>query len=645
MQIKNKIIWNQKGSLIGSVMALSIIGISTVGLLHYMTGFKSNVVEQVEQRDNEVLISRQAINRLKALLIEKTLKEDGSTAPQNTYGICSLLESPEEKVGTEAIFLNFKYVNTRSANWSKSRWQAIFAAPDWQFADADLCRRIDSDFTESVFNRCLEYKGDSSGAWQTFVIAKIRPEYFPSGKVIDIANKSIDPKNVMFILTAKTGSFYVKTPSSEESQDDSSQSDDSESEEEGVQQDIVYFHQTSDIIWANSTGECHVQTKKGEWTTAYFSGSGTGSNSSNKVINDSRLRGIDSCEALEISDINKDIVQVGQLNNSDLSSVARLNAKLSCTTNTFRCKKPGGGVPGFSDDDINPFQFTFSVRNVHSYPVTLTAVNITLKKKNAGEIDGTANRRLDDVPMSLYSNVDDNKSIMVANVDHANNTYELSGEKEFAVRTNMDSHCQSICQNNEAVYPVIDVDTDKDTTGSCFKRDFSEDDSSRVQCTVCYMKSCHRTGLGTFGPLRENNYLIKNADANEKQQILQGLPDEALDSQLPECHITQSYTGSDLPTNALKQVSSGGSCLAVGVSSMDDFKNLHSSQRQYHRVNCNTKQPVLCFINGYYVPAVKVPDDPNQPLNLIETDFCRCTRGMFSDGAGNRRHAELNCYA
>lgn len=638
MKIKNRIISNQKGSLIGSMMALSIMGLSTVGLLHYMTGFKSNVVEQVQQRDNEVLISRQAINRLKSLLIEKTLKEDGSTAPQNTYGICSLLESPEISVGTEAIYLNFKYVNTKSVNWSKSRWEAVFAAPDWQLADADLCRRIDSDFTESVFSRCLEYKGDNSGAWQTFVIAKMRPEYFPSGKEINIANKPIDPKLVMFILTAKTGSFYVKTPASEESQ--GSQQDNSQSgnqKSESVQQGIVYFHQTSDMLWANSAGECHVQTTGGEWTTVYFSGSGTGSNSNNKVINDSRLRDINSCEALEIIDINKDLVQVGQLNNSDLSSVAPLNAKLSCTTNTFRCKKPGGGVPDFSDEDINPFQFTFSIRNLHPYPITITAMNITLKKKNAGEMDGTSNRRLDGISMNLYNNVDDTNSIMAANVDHVDNTYEISGEKEFAVRTNMDSYCQSICQSNNLVYPVIDADTASDTAGTCFKKDFSDDDSNRVQCTVCYMKSCQRTGLGTFGPLHKNAFPpTQLADLNLQQQVLQGLPDEALDSQLPECHITQSYTGSDLPTNALKQVNSGGgtdSCLAVSASNVDDFTSLHSAQRQYHRVNCSTKQPVLCFINGHYVPAVEVNlNNAKQPLTIVETNFAGAQEACFKMG-------------
>ena len=609
------------------------MGLSTVGLLHYTTGFRTNVVEQVQQRDNEVLISRQAVSRLKSLLVEKTTKEDGSIAPQNTYGICSLLERPGIVVGTEAIFLNFKYVNTKGVNWNKSRWQAIFTAPDWEFADIASCQRIDNSFTESIFTRCLEYKGDSSGAWQTFVIAKIRPEYFPGGKAIDIVDKVIDPKRVMFILTAKTGSFYVGTPSAENSQEGSQESQESEK----VQQDIVYFHQTSDMLWANSVGECHIRTTAGEWTTVHFSGSGTGSNSHNRVINDSEFHDTHNCKALDILDINRDVVQMGQLNNSDLSSIASLNARMSCTTKTFRCKKPGGGDPDFIDEDIDPLQFTFAVRNQHPYPITLTAINITLKKKNSGEVDGTVNRRLDGVSMNLYNDTDSAKPIMVANIDDENNIYEINGEKEFAVKANMDSYCRSICQNSDFVYPVIDVDTDYDIDGSCFRKDFSNDESNRVQCTVCYMKSCQRSGLGTFGPLRKNTFpsvQLKELTTQQQQQVLQGLPDEALDSQLPECHITQSSKGSDLPTKALEKASngSGGGCLAVSVSNVNDFKHFHAPNRQYHQVNCNEKQPVLCFINGYYVPAIEIHSGSNQPINIVETTFADAQQACFKMG-------------
>ncbi len=613
------------------------MGLSTVGLLHYTTGFRSNVVEQVQQRDNEVLISRQAINRLKALLVEKTTKEDGGIALQNTYGICSLLESPGISVGAEAIFLNFKYVNTKGINWNKSRWQVIFAAPDWEFADAASCQRIDDSFTASVFARCLEYKGDSSGAWQTFVIAKIRPEYFPGGKIIDIKDKSIDPKSVMFILTAKTGSFYVGTPSAENSQEES----------EEVQQDIVYFHQTSDMLWANSVGECHVQTRDDkEWTTVHFSGSGTGSNSNNRVINDSAFHDTHNCEALEIPDdsINDGVVQAGQLagqsNTFNLSSIIGLNVKLSCTAKTFRCKK-SGGIPAFENKDIDPFRFTFKVRNRHPYPITLTAINITLKKKNSGEVDGTANRRLDGVSMNLYDSADSVTPIMAANIDDEENKYEINGEKEFAVEADgvqMDNHCRSICQKNSDFYPVIDVDTDYDTDGSCFRKDFSDDESNKVHCTVCYMKSCQRSGLGTFGPLQPRAFdkersSVQLTGVDIKQQQFQGLPDEALDSQLPECHITQSYKGSDLPTKALETVSNGSDdCLAVSVSSVNDFKDLHS--RPYHRSSCKTTKPVLCFINGHYVPAVEiVGSDPDQLKMIIKkTTFANAQQACFEMG-------------
>ena len=629
MNLNRRIIntWSQRGSIVGSLLAFSIMGVSTVGLLHYMTGFKSTVVEQVEQRDNEILISRHVISRLKSLLVEKIIKANGSQATQNTYGICSLLEPPVDDVGAEAIYLNFKYVKSKSENWDKPRWSAIFAEPDWKLADASQCQRIDSKFRESIFSRCLEYTAEMQDAWRTFAIAQIHPELFPAGKAISLVDKALDPKLVMFILSAKVASFYLKTDSKKPS--NSKPKD---------PQDVAYLHQTADMLWANSVGECHVQAQNGEWTSVQFSGVGMGSNFEKRVINDSRFSNSKHCNALEITDINPDTVQVGQLSNIAVSSIVPLNAKLSCTTNTFRCKplEKTKKVPNFKAQDIDPLQFTFIVRNKHSKPLRLTSMNITFKKKNGPEIDGTDNRRLDDVSMPLYDNIDALYPIMLANTDpDEKNTYTITGDKEFTVNADVVSHCRSICTNNESYYPVIDADTAGDTDGSCFKRDFSDDPNSQVQCTVCYMKACHRTGLGTFGPLYEDKFpaaKLSTLSKKQTEQIIQGLPAEALDSQLPECYIQQAKDRGALLTKAqLDKLTGTGKCVAVQVSERQDFQNLHA--KEYKLADCEKEKPVLCFVNGHYVPAVKInAKNMDQPFQIVKAKFKEAEEACFNMG-------------
>ena len=123
----------------------------------------------------------------------------------------------------------------------------------------------------------------------------------------------------------------------------------------------------------------------------------------------------------------------------------------------------------------------------------------------------------------------------------------------------MDTHCRSICKNNISknyVYPVIDVDA---VDSNCpFKRDFRDNENNKannennkVGCTVCYMKACHRIGVGTFGPISDSNMPALSSNIQGVQQVIQGLPDEPLDAQLPECHVNDSsVTKKSIPAKA-----------------------------------------------------------------------------------------------
>ncbi len=623
---------SQKGSMLGPLVAVSVMGISTAGLLYYTVGFEKSVKGNIESRENEVLTTQIALNNIKSLMIAKNINQDGNTVSRNTYGICSLLKKPQIVLGTEQLYFDFRHIRTKADSWGKKRWQVFFPTTEWTVLNnSSPCKRIDPKFSASSFNRCIEYKkANQDASTRTFVIAEIHPLKFPTGKAINLSTPAIDPKTVMFSLTARVGTYHhlnKKKVSGSNSQE------------------ITYFHRATDLISASSVGECHVQTQSGEWTTAQFSGTGAGTNLNRLVINDSLYLNQKQCDQIQIAEISRNIVQSGVADTNSLRSINTLNARLSCTTNRFRCKTSSGGAPSFTNDQIDPFRFTFSVIKKRTKPISVKNINITFKKKNsATEWDGTNNRRLDRVSsIGLYGSTN-SAPLLYANTNtdqkYALNTGSFTTNIDSSA---MDGYCRSICQHNVKVYPVIDIDTPEDKTGTCFKKDFSQssDESYRVQCSACYMKACHRIGLGTFGPLHQNSFPVAQLSKIPfKQQIIQGLPNEPLDAQIPECYIqntSYSTTSSNRfpkkveekttgkPLNALKPNEQTKTCLAVKVSKKDDFKNLYNlnNKGSYSRIKCEKKRPVLCFMGGHYLPAMSInnsgsPQLKTTPFNLAQ---------------------------
>ena len=619
---------SQKGSIAGNLIALSVMGVSMAGLFHYMVNFEKNIKGNIESRENETLISRMAAANMKSLLVRSNVNGQGQPAGElNRYGICSLLSAPPASSGTQALLLNFNHIKTRPQSWSKKRWQYFFSQSEWKFSSPNNCKKIDDQFTAGALSKCLEYTGGGrASAYRTFVIAKISPQDFFSAGTRELPlTAAKDPKEVMFHLTAKVGSYYYAPPTTGGGGAGSPGGSGSggRTPPPAVKQDITYFHRTTDIIWAGDAGECQVQTAAGQWTTVRFSGTVAGTSLARIVINDALYGKQKQCQQIKVGDLNKDIIQVGRLNTGplSLSSVLALNTKVSCTVNTFRCKPASGKGPSFTDKEIDPFQFSFGVYKGAggSGDIPIKKINITFKTKNGAEIDKTNNGQLEKTTITLK----DGSGTFYANQDNQNMV--LRGEKKINVLVNMDQHCRDLCANQKAVYPVIDIDTPDDTTGACFKRDYSTDSSNKVRCTVCYMKACHRVGLGTFGPLYGlSKPEITAAHLTADQLVYHGLPDEALDSQVPECH-SQTSSGQykqDLPVQVRTKHQLNPPCkgLAVEVSQMNDFKNLYN--KRYRTIQCNRRRPVLCFINGHYLPAVRInPKNVNQPVAIVHTDF------------------------
>lgn len=141
-----------------------------------------------------------------------------------------------------------------------------------------------------------------------------------------------------------------------------------------------------------------------------------------------------------------------------------------------------------------------------------------------------------------------------------------------------DKQCKQICENpSESYFPVLEYtmwDTPQKTGASYRGRIGGGGGNTRkVACITCFTKNCTRLGLKTFG-------------------LLDQMPDEPIDSGLPECaaendsdlkmlspYKGKSVVGSDL----------GKRCLAV------------DSSGDLVRVGCAEKKEALCFNFGRFM--------------------------------------------
>ena len=430
MKIKKgffKYLNTQSGSIVGSLVAFSIMGVSTIGLLQYMVHFKSSMSSSVESREHDKFISYTAISQLQSLLVEKNISETGKPVSRNIYGICSLLERPIRSHGVENVRLNFGYIKTKTTNWSKQRWKVFFQEPEWVIVPQSKCHKIDKEFSESLLKRCIEYRGSRKNtATRVYVIAEIIPVEFPvegTQKEISInSNIKSDPKDAAFMLSVKVGSYYLPqaTPSKNKTP--------SKKEEKKEIKQQMYIHYMSDLVRPDSVGECHIKAKDNQWTIVQLNATGFGTSFVNLVVNDSLYEEQKICKQMKVLDLNADIVQAGRIKDLSVRSISALNASLTCTINTFRCKGNS-----FSNDDIDEFTFRFGLLNNNSNPVKINKINITFVNKKGKEIDSTANNKLDNIDIDLYASGDLINPFLQANKT-SKKYFSLKGEEMFTAQ-------------------------------------------------------------------------------------------------------------------------------------------------------------------------------------------------------------------
>ncbi len=602
------LIFSKKGfTLVGNLIALTVLGISGAGLMHYTSNITKTISNTAQKVEYGPFIRTSIINNMKSLLIEKNINNNGKKSDSYIYGICSLVEPPKSSHGIEEIKLSLSNIE-QNPNWGISRWQVFFPKSEWTFVNESECKKIDNSFRSNGLNKCIRYKGTEFEG-NIYVTAQIMPKSFPAFAPV---TENEDSKRVVFLLKVNLINYHEEAS------------------------DLSYISTMSDIVWAADVGECHINTEENERTIVKFSGTGPGSSLNKGVYNNPSFNSEDMCSKLNIGPLNADVIQAGQIDDVLLATLTAVNTKISCTRNKFRCSN----IITSDTKDYDDIQFVFNVHNIKNTTLPIKEIDFTLKKGDT-ELDGSNDKQLSPSNPSFVHSSNLLKPIKGNTLLTGGDVFNIpkgSGTFKATVK-NTSSYCHTICQNYQPgtissyVYPVINIHADK---ASCvYTKDYSDDVSNRMRCTVCHTKACHRYGLGTFGPYKSETISITGQNQPNSQTILYGLGKEPLDGQIPECAAAHEYSSSRNLASAAINTSSftSNKCkgIAMQVSSVNSLKAF--SENTYKALNCNTKLPVLCFINGHYLPAMKInTSNLSAPPGLVKTSFHDAQSACFEMG-------------
>ena len=548
---------------------MGLIGISSAALVLYMQGFREQTT--TVERENVVSfnVHSKILSNLQALLVETRIDNNGQEQEQSTWGICSFLNPPHKTSGVEPLLFNIgtNLTNRTKGSFSETRWKNFFDKSEYEISVSDApCRKIDSSFQSSYFERCFKYLGEQSEtANEIYIIARIVPKDFLKSSPIKltVAN-ALDPKEVFFELQSHVAIFKG---SSENNSGD------------------ILSSKRYEIIWSNSVTECHVQSTSNQWVIVQFSGTGTGRISRNVVINSSVFSDPNVCSDLVFNDIAPHtIMSYKILNNGNVVADLSQNIRAACRRKVYKCP----GTLANKDEHYDPIAFNVGMANESGGVLNIKKIRMNLVKASLATSKGGSQISSLKVEASdLVKNFETNKDLTDVQLDPGHSILRLTIDKK--TDGSLMNFCNNIC-TGENKFPLITINLKKPAGATCtsYSSEYS-DDKYRLRCVACHSKICSKDGLGAFGPIQDEGNV-------------QGLIDEPLDGAIPECALPLE---TDTEKYELPQVSGGsGECVAMQVSGISSFKNFETATYEFHP--CSADLPVLCFAHGHYLPAISV---------------------------------------
>ena len=675
-------ITNQRGSLVGALMAFGLLGVAATGLFTYIQHFHKTSTQTAEQINFNPQFLTKVIGNMRSVLVDA---QKNATTGVSEKGICALVNTSSKlKKSVEVVTLDMTKLSGSVLNWNK-----FFPSPEWDIVSSSdtvaisKCQEVDKNFVVGDLMKCFDYKGAREQGNKIYVVAQILPKEFPSN-IGASSNNNLESGKAIFHLKASIGMVPFEDSS-------------------GSTNRILYSGMRSDILWANSAGSCVVERQDtagacvadADCTAPATCVSNVCTSAIKKVVKLSissmmstadegvlnaevKAENPDPCARLIIGALKPYATQGGKLELGTWVSKDKdvsVSVYMACVMKKFRCKNHSiTSIDTFFDEGMH---FTFQLDNNTGRPVTITKMNPTLGGHGTENPIAYAVYSLaPDHPFEVIEGgADEGKFKKIVNIPYNENKLFYGpgvdtmsdmtkhiflrippggGQFKVIVRGNeacsaTNPHCtvfnvcDGVCDESspEDWHPQVQITVDDPVLGACLsggqfiaqaqlQKNYT---SNNIECISCYAKSCHRMGQGTVG----------KRDA---------MPQEALDSQLPECKAAGAGTDH---TNSRKiassetfkinetQATTSGGCIALNLDT-DTDGNLDDSDSDgkldieedfkgstFENKTCTDTYPVLCYANGRYQPAT-VWNSATQAYELKEASYDDAEKACYEMG-------------
>ena len=160
-------ITNQRGSLVGALMAFGLLGVAATGLFTYIQHFHKTSTQTAEQINFNPQFLTKVIGNMRSVLVDA--KKDANGVSEK--GICALVKTGtglKIKKSVEIITLDMiRLSNIGVLDWDKffpisSGWRFIGDAHPDPDPDPNKCNEVvgqNTTFANSNLMKCFEYKG------------------------------------------------------------------------------------------------------------------------------------------------------------------------------------------------------------------------------------------------------------------------------------------------------------------------------------------------------------------------------------------------------------------------------------------------------------------------------------------------------
>lgn len=576
---------NQKGlTIVEGLVSLAVITISAVAVTKILfQGQEVNKRSQVQQETIGVVTD--VINRGKLVLLDT--KDENS---RRTRGLCSLLVPENAQPGVVPI-----YVDLSRPVGSRADWNNAFN-PEWRIsAYSNQNGRVTISLAPTDRNLYVGKSGLVADSLK--VNLKVAPRIIDPNRSASALFNEVSEGTRRF--DAKKMVYFLEVDSSYQLKIDG--------------QDFNKEETTKEIVSVIDVGGCDYRAPAGRNLTLSPAGTGLGDPTNSTIYNDTEFSKF-SRSAFDIA-ISNTAVTRGKYEGGRLSADRAHNLAGACSENRYRCPKNRGTRSYNGTIDISS-TINYHPRNRYGQQAINTVKIVPslrlmdetgrnfLAGKGAGvELYGNNGVRYVRNPQGYMRAVDEDREILQVGQDQIRLVTRI---------TNTGNLCSQMCdadnKSARVLTPVIDVLMpdliDPETRAAAME---SGEATTKMGCTMCYVKSCSRVGIATFGPIAT-------------------MPPEPLDSVMPECALEQtSEVRRSLPFRQHTHIVNG--CVAATVSTTGLI---------YSRVDCNRALPVMCFAYGEYTLA------RNLDRTLINVPYSQATTACRALGAESVPVAQLN---